>query len=309
MQRRTLKTFRVTHRTLARFDVASAVPSMTEYCAPSVPSVVLTSTLVLGALLATGCSVDCIRVVERIDAAVDTTPRSEGCSSPQVVPGYTLVSIDVDGGARTYGLVVPVGDVSIPRPLVFGFDGHGTSQACRDTLGLEVPAAGGAIFVYPENHPDANGDRSWLSHDAGNLAFFDTLVTTLKQKACVSSVFVAGYGSGGGLSNTLACLRSGVIRGIAALSGGGPESGCENNQAAAFITHGDLDPITSAVARDYWLAQDGCGTTTRPVAPPPCVSYDGCQPGFPVTWCEFSGVHEIPPWTAAAVWGFFTSLP
>jgi polyhydroxybutyrate depolymerase len=46
-------------------------------------------------------------------------------------------------------------------------------------------------------------------------------------------------------------------------------------------------------ARDRILEQNHCGTTTKPVDPSPCVAYDGCDEGYPVTWCEWNGAHAI----------------
>jgi hypothetical protein len=41
------------------------------------------------------------------------------------------------------------------------------------------------------------------------------------------------------------------------------------------------------------LKQNHCGTTTKPVDPSPCVAYDGCDEGYPVTWCEWDGEHAV----------------
>lgn len=138
------------------------------------------------------------------------------------------------------------------------------------------------------------------------------VLATLKQNACVTSVFVAGFGSGASMSNSLGCIRGSDVRGIAPLSGGwgGPtDAVCEGEKVAVFLTHGDLDmTVSPAVSLDHWRAQNSCGTTSRPVQPAPCVSYDGCDPSFPVTLCEFSGDHVIPSWAPDAVWTFFAGL-
>jgi hypothetical protein len=45
-----------------------------------------------------------------------------------------------------------------------------------------------------------------------------------------------------------------------------------------------------------------------PVDPMGCVTYQGCDAGFPVTWCEFSGGHTIWPPSTQAIWAFFSQF-
>jgi hypothetical protein len=45
-----------------------------------------------------------------------------------------------------------------------------------------------------------------------------------------------------------------------------------------------------------------------PVEPGACVSYQGCDEGFPVVWCEFSGGHQTAPGSAQAIWDFFSQF-
>ena len=42
-----------------------------------------------------------------------------------------------------------------------------------------------------------------------------------------------------------------------------------------------------------------------PVDPSPCVKYDGCDPGYDVTWCEWDGPHGIPSFGSSAITAFF----
>ncbi len=41
------------------------------------------------------------------------------------------------------------------------------------------------------------------------------------------------------------------------------------------------------------------------VDPSPCVSYQGCDQGYPVTWCEWDGDHYRPSLGNSAVAAFF----
>jgi hypothetical protein len=38
------------------------------------------------------------------------------------------------------------------------------------------------------------------------------------------------------------------------------------------------------------------------------VSYNGCDPGYPVTWCEFDGGHIVPTFAAQGIWSFLSQF-
>jgi hypothetical protein len=38
------------------------------------------------------------------------------------------------------------------------------------------------------------------------------------------------------------------------------------------------------------------------------VSYQGCDAGYPVTWCEFDGTHQPPSFGTSAITVFFKSF-
>jgi hypothetical protein len=38
------------------------------------------------------------------------------------------------------------------------------------------------------------------------------------------------------------------------------------------------------------------------------VNYQGCDTGYPVSWCEFDGVHEPPPFSGEAIWAFLSQF-
>lgn len=91
------------------------------------------------------------------------------------------------------------------------------------------------------------------------------------------------------------------------LGWGGSRRGLE--QANTNGSHGLSDtvvPIADGRAgRDKILQQNHCGTTTTPVDPSPCVAYQGCDDGYPVTWCEWDGPHGIPSFGSSAIAAFF----
>jgi hypothetical protein len=74
-------------------------------------------------------------------------------------------------------------------------------------------------------------------------------------------------------------------------------------------SHGLSDTVVpiadGQAARDKILKQNHCGTTTTPVDPSPCVKYEGCDPGYDVTWCEWDGPHGIPSFGSKAITAFF----
>jgi hypothetical protein len=71
---------------------------------------------------------------------------------------------------------------------------------------------------------------------------------------------------------------------------------------------GDLF-VQAEVSRDYWLMVDHCSNDSVPTAPsPPCVTYQGCQDGFVVTWCPHDGGHAPPSFAPAGIWNFIDGL-
>jgi hypothetical protein len=78
-------------------------------------------------------------------------------------------------------------------------------------------------------------------------------------------------------------------------------------------SHGLSDttvPIADGrAARDKILKQNHCGTGTVPnAADASCVDYQGCDAGYPVTWCEFAGTHMPPSFGTTAITAFFKSF-
>ena len=115
---------------------------------------------------------------------------------------------------------------------------------------------------------------------------------------------------------TKGCQMGDVFRAIAPMSGAGPGYGnfkpqCVG-QVAVWMSNGDNDTVVPTAqeeaSRDYWVAANHCQTTSMPVDPSPCVAYQGCDPGKPVTWCEFMGGHTIPSFAPTAIWKFLSQF-
>jgi polyhydroxybutyrate depolymerase len=157
-----------------------------------------------------------------------------------------------------------------------------------------------------------------------DIAFIDSLITSLEKSYCADGarVFLTGFSRGAYFANQLGCRTKSSIRAVATHGGGGPyavendlpfdDSGlllCPAPPVAALQTHGDQDgPEEGMKSRDHWAAVNGCGMSTSPYDPSPCVSYDGCAAGRAEVWCLIPSMgHTIWSEAATATWDLFTS--
>jgi hypothetical protein len=84
---------------------------------------------------------------------------------------------------------------------------------------------------------------------------------------------------------------------------------CTGTQPIAYwASHGTSDPTIDIslgeAARDSFRTRNHCTTGTTAGSPTGCVNYQGCDSGYPVTWCPFDGVHEPAPFAGSAIWAF-----
>jgi poly(3-hydroxybutyrate) depolymerase len=238
---------------------------------------------------------------------------SEGCGKTPPASGtYTL---DAGGASREYILKVPDGyDPAHAYRMIFGFHGakyddtwvaEGGENMTGPYFGIESEAQGSAIFVAPQ----ASG--TWSSSD---LTFVDAMVARFESQLCVdkSRIFSAGFSMGAIMTITLGCNRSEVFRGIAPMSGSLP-SPCPTGQHIAYWTsHGTSDttiqPSQGQAARDEFAKRNHCGTQTSIPDENNCVMGAGCDVGYPVIWCTFSGAHVPAPFAGKAIWQFISPL-
>jgi hypothetical protein len=70
-------------------------------------------------------------------------------------------------------------------------------------------------------------------------------------------------------------------------------------------------PVGQTVSsREYWIAINSCNKgATGEGMDPACEAYSGCDPDFPVEYCEHSEGHDWPVFASEAIWNFFKSLP
>jgi len=254
---------------------------------------------------------------------------SSGCgtAAPNPVPTQS----QVNGLSRHYITVIPDDyNINTPKKLIFAF--HGRTNSNSDVRGyykVEQAAGNEAIMIYPSGLPTNSSPRNWA--DAGNsaselrdYAFFDQLLEEFSSDYCIDldEVYVVGHSLGAWFTNSLACQRGNVIRGVGTLGGGTSIGEC-TGPVATMIWHNPNDrlaPFSSGeVARDQYIRQNQCGQATVSVAPAAgnCVAYQGCYKDAPVVWCPhtlnegWNGSyypHNWPKIAGPEIWTFFKSL-
>jgi poly(3-hydroxybutyrate) depolymerase len=261
-------------------------------------------------------------------------PRSSGCGGDAGSAGLNTVvqnSIVVQAKHRTYRLYVPPTYASTtPVPLVFGYHGKGADGSAPWFWGVQDQAAMDgetAIFIFPDGQPQygssvdgvvqPDGTIGWDESPSGNdVAMFDGLLGFAQSAYCIdpSRVFVTGFSWGAEFSNALGCLRGDRIPAIDTFSSGFRGSGCTSAAPAfrtSYSTPDGSDPNFSQAdfegAIAHYRALLGCGATTQPVSPSPCLGYEGCS--APLVFCAYPNLgHALPPSGGADAWEFFASL-
>jgi polyhydroxybutyrate depolymerase len=243
---------------------------------------------------------------------------SPGCGSANTTSSCsksgTTCSIDVGGTARTYYVQLPSGYTSSRQyPVVFQFHPRGgTAEQALTMYGISrgLPDA---IYVTPQGLTE-NGNTGWANTNGQDIAFTKAMVADLQAKYCLDNarIFSVGFSYGGMMSFAVGCEMGDVFRAIAPMSGAlYSDFNCKGtgHAIAMWGSHGltdDVVPIADGrAARDKILQQNHCGTQTVPIDPSPCVSYQGCDAGYPVTWCEWDGKHGIPSFGSTAIAAFF----
>jgi poly(3-hydroxybutyrate) depolymerase len=241
--------------------------------------------------------------------------KSSGCGSGSTFTAgeHTIISQGVE---RVFYVKLPQKyNPRIYYPLIFGFHGFSSDYRVFTEGDIDLQEAVGdeAILVYP-NALEKNGEPQWDYES--DLTFFDDLYAELEANLCFdkSKVFAVGHSNGAGFIHTLGCKRGNVLRAIGPVSGFFLDYAACTGQVAVIMIHGNSDttiPLTGIKpTRDYWIAINSCKKAETPEgADPACVAYAGCDPQFPVTFCEHNGGHEWPDFAGTAIWEFFKSLP
>ena len=243
-------------------------------------------------------------------------PGSPGCGKAVTQAArqwVELPSLDVGGTMRRWWSYLPNNYDPMRRyPVVFLFHGCGTET---NNVPMQNVVGENAILVRSKAVADC-WDTGTNSPD---IAFFDAQVTGVEAGYCVDTTrrFAVGYSSGSWLINTLECVRGGVLRAAASVAGGSPRrNSCTGPTLARLFVHDLNDPENaisgSITERDRLLTANTCNASAAPVPedPAPCARYQGCNPLYPVIWCETMGqMHGRQDQLAStAAWGLFTEF-
>jgi polyhydroxybutyrate depolymerase len=262
-----------------------------------------------------------------VSASTTTTTLPAPCGDACPTGFFPEEHVTTSGVDRTYALYVPeTYDPEQTYALVFAYHGDGgTGAGIRGALGLETPANGAAIFVYP-NATEESGRSFTLDTDLAanpDMQMFLDLVGQLSARFSIQGVFATGLSRGGYFANFLNCaLGASQLDAVAPQAGSGPygeddseydEDGhyiCPSAPAAALMIHGvddEVVPIPDAeYSRSQWVWGNGCEDSTFAVAPSPCVEHEGCDEGKPVVWCAVPGLaHDVWDQAAETIWAFF----
>lgn len=250
------------------------------------------------------------------------------CSIPVDKKGFLgTQTVVVDEDPRTYEFYVSPdydGHTKLPLFLVF----HGDYMSGNEVRSwFQFESGPSFIVAYPNAH--TSWDIDTPAAENADLRFVDAMITDIAKKACIDRkrIFSFGNSNGGFFSNSVGCHRGHKIRGIVSLSGGGPTTdnsldydwngrftGCDDSTpTSVLLIHGDLDPKIAIQSgrdsRDFWISANKCSTSWDARTPAPCVSYQGCQTGNVVEWCELGDFgHEVWPSTQDAIWQFVDQL-
>jgi polyhydroxybutyrate depolymerase len=251
----------------------------------------------------------------------------------------TQLTLQVGGTTRYYLLYTPTSyDPNTPLPMVFALHGMNMNNwwAANDGSGFKLieASANKAILVYPQGSGDAPGTTSKWGNINSNWSpgvtgaddkFIDALLASMQENYCVdtSKIFVTGFSMGGWMTENFACDHAKVFRAFAPVAGWGPgdmstghgsKPSCSDTSIAVpiLITQGTSDttvtPDNGANSRDFWIARDGCTTTTATMSTSGCVAYQGCKAGLAVDYCTHSGGHMVPSNAGTYIWSFFSSF-
>jgi poly(3-hydroxybutyrate) depolymerase len=250
-------------------------------------------------------------------AAGGATP-SAGCSATGTPPASGHYTIDASGTMREYILKMPANyDPKHPYRLILAFHGRMYDAASVDSggapskegpyYGIEPMSGGGAIFVAAQAL-----STSWLN--SNDIPYVNAMIARFESQLCIdqSRIFATGFSMGAIQTIALGCAEGDVFRAIAPMSGEVMGTCAGAHKVAYWGSHGMSDPTINIsngrAARDTFRTIDHCSSTSVAGTISGCVNYQGCDTGYPVTWCEFDGVHEPPPFSGEGIWGFFSQF-
>ena len=184
--------------------------------------------------------------------------------------------LGLDSG-RDAILTLPAKSVEPPLPLLVllhGASGNGEGMLRR--LGTAVDDAGIAVLSPDSRDGTWDGIRDGFGPD---VAYLDRALERVFETVSIdpARVAVGGFSDGATYALSLGLINGDLFTYIVAFSPGFIVNGTPRSKPQIFISHGTSDQI---------LPIDQCSRAIVPMLR---------QRGYPVTFREFSGRHEVPP--------------
>jgi poly(3-hydroxybutyrate) depolymerase len=255
---------------------------------------------------------------------LDGAVPSEGCNlaTPSTVDGPQ--TFDLDGTEREFIIRLPEGyDGKSPNRIIFAFHGaQGSAEQVDNGDPANADSEPTGPFYGIKDHADARtifvagqADGSWGS---GDIAYVEALVAKFKAELCIdeSRILATGFSMGGIMTVRVACNLAAVFRAVAPMSCSLSAANCsdDGDPVAYWSSHGEEDMTVTMpngeAARDEFVDRNGCdaSATPMPIGDNGCVAYAGCDDGYPVNWCPFTGVHEPPSFAGTEIWAFLSQF-
>ncbi len=138
-----------------------------------------------------------------------------------------------------------------------------------------------AIYVAAQGLLSTPGDATtsgWPNTNGGDIAFLNAMLTWLESNLCVDTtrIMSTGMSYGGIMSDTIGCQMPDVFRAVAVMSGAlfgraAPAARATTSPPGSPTATADttVDISGDETARDQFLADNHCGTTSTAVDPVP----------------------------------------
>ena len=272
---------------------------------------------VIGALAA-GCSGG----TSADPASSSSTPSTSSTRTPEAAyaPGRHDVSFDVGGTKRTAVVTVPESS-SRAAPLVFAFHGHGGSGANMQRKSNIEGLWPDAIVVYPDGLVGHQGKTDpagvkpgWQTRKGEDgdrdLAFYDTMLATLRSKLSVDAdrVYLMGHSNGSGFVSLLLNQRGDAIAATANLSSQPSASVLASDPVRSmFMAMGQRDPVVpyDTQKRSIPLAEQKLGADPGRAKVDGYLRSEPGRGGLELETYEYPGGHAFPPAVPRLVVDFF----
>ncbi len=256
---------------------------------------------------------------------------SAGCVAPK--PALTPTSVSLYGQDRS--IITDIGEnynQNLPTKLIVAFHGRtNPNTMVRTYYKIDRASDGNVIIVYPSWLPEEWPTRSWQNpgdkpNNLRDYALFDEIVETMSEQYCINKdeIYVVWHSLGGWFTNTLACARGNIIRGIWSVGWSITNNVSCTGPTSAIIMHNPEDNLASFAggehARNKLLQQNQCDVSQTESFWPEwwnCVRYTSCINGSEVSRCPHTDSYENdryyphtrPDFAGKEIRDFFTSIP